>query len=149
MAGEGVSGALPRSSSAGPGKPMPGWTRSPPSSSAKRDTESRSVSGLPPPPPEDVQRATQHLFGVPAQSCVLCRDPRDRAVTALAGAHPGAAGAVIPSTWWLLDPRASDLKLRWYLPSHSPRWVPESTPPPHPTLTTPLPPSRLHVGGLG
>lgn len=150
MAGEGVSGALPRSSSAGPGKPMPGWTRSPPSSSAKRDTESRSVSGLPPSPPtrgrseshsasvrgpRSELRAVQRPQGQSSDRLGRCPPRRCR------GSHPLHLVVTRPAG---VRPKAALVPAR-PLPSVGPREHPAPAPPP----TTPLPPSRLHVGGLG
>lgn len=82
--------ALPRSSSSGSGKLMPGWTRSPPSSSAKR--EKKTPFNLCPVQTESHTAHRPHfamdsqtrdaftLIRVTAQSCTSCQTPRDNHV---------------------------------------------------------------------
>lgn len=113
---------------------MPGWTRSPASSSAKRDTVTVSVRpALPAPPLADVQSAAWICSAVAAQSCALGGDPRDRAVTAQAGAHSGVAARGRPLRLAVTRPAGvrtkAALLLAWPHPSVGPREHP--TPPHH------------------
>lgn len=134
MAGEGVSGALPRSSSAGPGKPMPGWTRSPPSSSAKRDTESRSVSGL---PPATRGRSESHSASVrgPRSELRAVQRPQGQSSDRLGRCPPRRCGGGHPLHLVVtrpagVRPKAALVPAR-PLPSVGPREHPAPAPPPH------------------
>lgn len=101
----------------------------------QRETQSHGQCQASPPPPEDVQRATQHLFGGPRSELRAVQRPQGQSSNRLGRCPPRRCGGGHPLHLVVtrpagVRPKAALVPAR-PLPSVGPREHPAPAPPPH------------------